>query len=46
METDYHYEALKLLKEWSYVLVIIQTEAIAVIGTLLKDNAIRNEGPI
>jgi hypothetical protein len=34
------FEALKLLKEWSTALVVIQTGAIAVLGGLVKDGKI------
>ena len=37
MAMNYHLEALKLLKEWSTALVVIQTAAIAVLGGIVKD---------
>jgi hypothetical protein len=39
MESKYEpfHEALKLLKEWSTALVVIQTGAMAVLGGLVKD---------
>jgi hypothetical protein len=35
-----HFEALKLLKEWSTALVVIQTGAMAVLGGLLKNGSV------
>lgn len=35
-------EAIKLLKEWSTALVVIQTGALAVLGGLVKDGNVTN----
>jgi len=48
MELKYEpfHEALKLLKEWSTALVVIQTGAMAVLGGLVKDSATLHAGEL
>lgn len=42
---NYHFEALKLLKEWSTALVLVQTGAMAVLGGIIKDGIAANQKP-
>jgi len=43
--SDYRLEALKLLKEWSTALVVVQTGAMAVLGGLIKDSKMMSVKP-
>jgi len=38
---NYHFEALKLLKEWSTALVVVQTGTLALLGSLLQAGKVR-----
>lgn len=40
-----HFEALKLLKEWSTALVVVQSGAMAVIGSMVKDGNVGTAKP-